>query len=163
MYIEILDLKCFVFLRKMNENLTTEHCPQTGKIYILIVVCLVFSGLLISINSLSRDFVDDNLFGTGIAITIIQTIVTLYLAGVDIFGNCKGIGADCKWYKCDPRVYIPIILLSSSYMIGFGIVNLMNSTDKNDEEGITTLSIASAITGAVGILYILSIVVSEIK
>jgi hypothetical protein len=140
----------------MAENSPIEHCPQTGKIYILIVVCLVFSGLLISINSLSRDFVDDNLFGTGIAITIIQTMFTLYLIGIDIFGNCKGIGKDCKWFKFNPKFYIPIILLSSAYMIGFGIMDLKSSTDKNDELGITMLSIASVITGSVGFLYVFS-------
>jgi len=139
----------------MAEKLPTEHCPQTGNIYILIVVCLVFSGLLISINSLSRDFVDDNLYGTGIAITVIQILFTLYLVGKDMT-PCKGSGTDCKWYKFNPKFYIPLILLSSSYMIGFGITDLMNSTDKDDKDGITNLSIASTITGVVGILYIFS-------
>jgi len=47
-------------------------------------------------------------------------------------------------------------------MLSFGIMDLMNSTDINDEQGITTLSIASAITGSVGILYIFSDVVCGI-
>ncbi len=172
----------FVFFKKMDQ---IEHCPQTGKIYVLIVVCLVFSCLLISINSLTRNSADDNLFGTGIAVAVIQIIFTLYLIGIDLFGNCRGFTTNptktkcvdgCKWsifapkiYKCTNQdivtayIYIPIILLSSAYMLGFGITDLKNSTDTNDEQAITTLSIASTITGAVGLLYIFSDVICSVS
>jgi hypothetical protein len=156
-----------------------QHCPQTGKIYVLIIICLVFTSLLISINVFSKS-TDDNIFGTGIAISIIQNILTFYLIYIDIFGECsskKGPGCSngCKWYNIAPNfnkctkinavsgyVYIPIILLSSAYMLSFGIINILGSSDNNDEQDITTLAIASFITGVVGILYIFSDIVCTI-
>ena len=161
-----------------------EHCPQTGKIYVLIIICLVFSSLLTSINIVSKTettSIDDKLFGPGITINIIQTLFTIYLVGIDMFGSCSGksqieCGKGCKWFKVAPSIskctkidavkgyiYIPIILLSSAYMISFGIINIIDSNDLNDEEQITTLSIASLIIGVVGMLYIFSELVCSIS
>jgi hypothetical protein len=155
-----------------------EHCPQTGKIYIIIIFCLVFTSLLTSINILSKTdssiSVDDNLFGTGIAINIIQTMFTIYLIIIDLFGKCNKIttdpstcGTGCKWYSVSPNIYkctsvdmikgyiyIPIILMSSAYLMAFGITMMFESNNKEDEE-ITILSISSVIIGAIGILLII--------
>lgn len=147
-----------------------QHCPQSGKIYILIIFCVIFTGLLTSINALSKSgtayqIIDDNLFGTGVAINIVQTIFTLYLLGIDLFGKCNefknGVptcGDSCKWYKFDNinRIKYAVILLSSSYMLSFGIINIFQRNDLNSEQDITIVSIASFIAGVVGILYILS-------
>ena len=161
-----------------------EHCPQTGKIYVLIIICLVFSSLLVSINIFSKletTSVDDNLFGFGLMISIIQTLFTLYLVYIDLFGTCSSktqnaCATGCKWYKIAPNIskctkidavsgyiYIPIIVLSSAYMISFGLIDIMHSTDTTDKEKITNISIASLITGAVGILYIFSDIVCGIS
>jgi uncharacterized membrane protein SpoIIM required for sporulation len=148
-----------------------NHCSQIGKIYIIIIICLIFTCLLTSINVISKkddNNIDDNLFGTGIAINIIQSLYTIYLVYTDIFGKCKNniCGTDCKWYKISPLnkctniellsgyIYIPIILISSAYLLGFGITVINGSNDPNDEKEITTLSIASIIIGVVGILLI---------
>jgi hypothetical protein len=158
-----------------------DHCPQTGKIYVVIISCLLLSCILTCVNIFSRkepnqDQIDDSLFGTGIAINIIQTIFTLYLLYIDIGGSCdRGIvgqktcdNYSCKWVNIAPPdiskrkisellygyLYVFIILLSSSYLLSFGIMMIMKSTDYNDENSITTLSIASGISGAIGILLI---------
>ena len=167
-----------------NQLFMQNHCLQTGKVYIIITVCLLFTSLLTTINIIQqkRSKPDNNLFGTGIAINIIQTFYTLYLVYIDLFGKCsektEKCGNNCKWYtispsnpkKCTPIgilrgfVYIPIILLSSSYLLGFGILNLLNSENsENSENEITTLSIASVIFGAMGILFIFSDLVCSIK
>jgi hypothetical protein len=165
------------------------HCPQTGKIYVIIIFCLIFTSLLTSVNVLSKEYntdVNDTLFGGGIAVNIIQSIYTLYLIGKDLFGECKGFGKgsgseqgcgpNCKWYNIAPPnfykctstnlvnayAYIPIILLSSIYLLTFGIMMVMELNDPNDEKEITTLSIASVIIGAIGILYIFSDIICYI-
>lgn len=154
----------------------SAHCPQTGKIYTIILFCLILSGMLISVNVIShQQDVNDNLFGPGVAITVIQLLFTLYLLYIDITGSCKNIKdrgcntENCKWQSIAPPntdkitwlqkihgyLYIFIILLSSSYLMGFGITMIMKSDDTNDEEDITTLSIASGILGAIGLLFII--------
>ncbi len=76
---------------------------------------------------------------------------------------------NCKWYKIAPslykctstdilkgHLYVIVILLSSAYLLSFGIINVLSVDDPNDEKEITTLSIVSIIIGAVGILFIFS-------
>ena len=131
-----------------------QHCPQTGKIYIIILFSLVFTSILTSINVISYEKVDNNIFGCGIAVNVIQIIFTLYLIGMDIAGK---IGP--KLSKTVDYVYTVVILLSAAYMISFGILTLMSVNDPNDEQDITTLAIASSIAGSVGILFMFSDVV----
>jgi hypothetical protein len=138
-----------------------DHCPESGKIYVLILFCIVFTGILTSINVTSKtetnyQLIDDNLFGTGVAINIIQTIFTLFLIGVDIFG---------KWLNFPKIGYAkyPIILLSSAYMLGFGIINVFQSGNSNDtEQDLSMISIASFIAGVIGMLYISSDIVCSV-
>lgn len=137
-----------------------NHYPDIGKMYILLIVCLIFSCLLISASVIGENAVGhEGLFETGITISIIQTLFTLYLIGIDLMDNCSS-KKKCKWIYYAPciYVYIPIICLSSAYMISFGILNILDSTNKNDEE-IMTVSTASTIIGVVGILYIFSVAV----
>ncbi len=182
----------FVFFKNMEKN---NHCPQTGKIYIIILFCLIFTSVLISISVISKDnittatlqnntqtSVTNNLFGTGIAVNVLQNMFTIYLLYIDIVGKCSSITTDstscgnCKWYNIAPNlykctntdiikgyVYIPIILISSAYLLTFGITMITKSDDPNDEKDITTLSIASVILGAIGILYIISDLGCNIK
>lgn len=170
----------FVFFKMENQN----HCAQTGKIYLIIIICLIFTTSLTSINIISKTphnstLVDNDLFGTGIAINIIQTLYTLYLLYIDVFGKCatnnNNCGNNCKWYKmasiesknCIPLeiitryVYIPIILITSLYLLVFGIVTIMKLDDRDNE--ITMVSIASIIIGAVGLLFIFSDIICSIK
>jgi len=143
-----------------------EHCPESGKIYVLLIFSLVFTGILTSINAISRtgsnyQLIDDNLFGTGVAINIIQTLFTLFLIGVDIFDNnkCNSLINHAKY---------PIILLSSAYMLGFGIINLFEkdnngNTVSNMESDLNMISIASFIMGVIGMLYIISDIVCSVE
>jgi hypothetical protein len=147
-----------------------DHCPESGKIYILIIFSLVFTTLLTTINVLSKtktnyQLIDDNLFGTGVSINIIQTIFTLLLITIDIFGKCNKTNKsiicvkNCKWSEFNRFIYVkyPIILLSSTYMLSFGIINIFQTKNSNNtEQDLSTISIASFIIGIVGMLYILS-------
>lgn len=133
-----------------------QPCPRSGKIYVLLIFCLVFTGLLISnmVVSKTESMIDDTLFGTGLAITVIQTIFTLYLIGIDLFGECSKFKGNIIKYT--------VILLSSSYMLSFGIINIFEKEPENhsDQQTMTsTLSIASFIAGVVGMLYIFSDIV----
>ena len=127
----------------MEQSKELAHCPQTGKIYMIIIFCLLLTSMLTSVNALSKESVDDSLFGTGIAINVIQTIFTLFLLYIDLGSSCKEgiIGkkgcneSNCKWSNIAPPdvrkrtwseglygyLYVFVILLSSSYLMGFGI------------------------------------------
>jgi hypothetical protein len=166
-----------------------QHCPQTGKIYVIILFCLVFTSLLTSINVLSKknsdqETVSDSLFWTGIVVNIIQTSFTLILIGIDLFVGCRNKLTEaecnskmCKWINVSPPdiskctsmtlamgyAYTLVILLSSAYMISFGIMTLMKANDPNDEQEMTSLATASLIAGAVGILFIFSDIVCIIS
>jgi hypothetical protein len=156
-----------------------EHCPESGKIYILIIFSIIFTGILTTINVLSKtgtsyQIIDDNLFGTGVAINVVQTIFTLYLIWIDLFGKCNGgskstevpvCGNNCRWNHFDKSIRFVkygVILLSSAYMLGFGIINIFQRNDLNTEQDITVVSMASFIAGVVGMLYIFSDIVCSL-
>jgi len=133
------------------ESDPVKSVAKCQKSSILLIICIWFSCILLAINSLSRDYSDgyysdDNLFGTGIAISIIQNLLTLIIIIYDISGK------DVPKYTF---LYNIIILLSSAYMIGFGILNLMKDDIESKSE-IVNLSIVSAISGSIGILYLFS-------
>jgi hypothetical protein len=150
-------------------DVTKPQCPESGKIYILILFCLVFTSILTSINAVSKSetnyqIIDDNLFGIGIAINIIQTMFTLFLIKVDMFDKCNKFvkcGNNCKWLNFNNAKY-PIILLSSAYMIGFGIINIFQKSNIDTEQDLTMISIASFIAGVIGMLYILGDLVCSV-
>jgi len=160
--------------------MASDHCPQTAKIYTIIMFCLVFTSTLTSVSVISRTsdnkyLVDDNLFNAGVAVNVAQTMLTLYLLYKDIFGTCSAATTqstcnndkNCKWYDIAPNfykctslglvkgyIYLPVILLSSAYLLAFGMTMVMDVNDPNDERDITTLSIASVILGAIGMLFV---------
>lgn len=142
----------------MDQN---NQCPESGKIYILIIFCLVFTSLLTTINVVSKN-TDESLFGTGIAINIIQSIFTLYLIGIDLFGKCQNqllCEKNCRWYNFQKYQYIKyfIILLSCAYLLAFGIINIYENEQTSDD--LMIVSIASFISGIIGMLYIFSDIV----
>lgn len=158
----------------------SSHCPQIGKIYMIIIICLIFSGLLTTINVISgKNNISDDLFGSGIAVNVIQILFTLYLIGIDLFGICNlktGCNKEnCKWSNIAipagtgsknikrfiSYLYIPIILISSLYLLWFGITEIkiiketFNNSDDTSLNELITISIASSILGTVGILFII--------
>lgn len=148
-----------------------DHCPQIGKIYVLIIICLIFSSELIALCTENKENKTKE-YGVGIFVTIVQVLFTLYMLYIDVFNSCSKLTTDknmcgdgCKWYKISPNlykctkidiikgyIYIPILLLSSIYMLSFGIISINKSdtTEKND-----TVSVISIIIGSVGLLYII--------
>lgn len=147
----------------------SKYCPDTGKIFILIICCLFFSGILIAVNNaISNDaIIDKTSYAFGIIINIIQIIFTLWIIYIDYLpdgcindNNCN----NCKWSNYYNKYYIQyisyfVILLSSSYLLSFGIINLFqnNKVDiyKNDHTD-TVIAIGSFIAGVIGFLYIIT-------
>lgn len=134
-----------------------EFCPQTGKMYIILLLCLFFTCLLIGINCVSVGNVDDVLFGFGICISVIQILYTIYIVVVDIWRGIRGgVPGGVPGGNIIP---IFVLLLSSSYMMAFGIIGIEMS---NTDEPITNVAIASILGSVAGMLLTFNDVICSI-
>jgi hypothetical protein len=165
----------------MSDFGLSKHCPQTGKILIVMVFSIVFSCILSAIN-IQKNIINDDFFKAGIVINVIQTLYTLNLVYIDLFDKCKSnsrekCGGDCKWYKISPTmgqcrngevltyfygyIYLIVFLITSIYLILFGIKMISLTESQQDSEvynsrELILLTIASLICGFIGILFISS-------
>lgn len=149
----------------------SNHCSQTGKIYVMIIFCLILTSLLTATNVITNKDNDKTVLCTGIVINIIQTIYTLSLVNIDMFGDCS---KSCKWSDISPLIkdsnkfqilkgyiYIPIILISSAYLLGVGLMTINESESESEGEKYI-LSIATIIIGTIGILFIFTDIICNI-
>lgn len=132
------------------------ECPQSGKIFILLIFSMLFSGILLAINCLDQRE-NIHLYNTSIFISIVQVLFMLYLLYLDLFKKCDikescQLVKGCKWLASTRFKYV-IILLSGTYLLSYGIINI-------DSKEI--ISNTAMIIGTIGILYILSDIVCSI-
>lgn len=152
-------------------------CSQSGKIYMIIFMSMLFTFILSSISKIANDpenkpSINETLIGTGIFVNIVSIMYTLHLLKIDLFGECHGKSEkkchkNCKWFNMSPfkfdhkciknfaggYLYVFIFLLCSVYLVVFGVSIIKDTSDQNHEKEITKIAIASLISGTIGILF----------
>jgi hypothetical protein len=147
---------------------TVPYCPSVAKMYIIFFFSILFTSLLTSANILKySDKEKDSFFEVGIIINVISFISTLYILKVDLFDtNSKQSNIINYNKKCEnalnDNIFIIIFTVCSIYLIIFGIKNLnefKKKIDVNPSEfytKFTYICILSVISGALGLLYVIS-------